>query len=80
MQVYTNRFSIAMNFDSTEVLINFFQNIPQVPEDATKASIAEMQTENVPVANLVMTGQCAHNLLAALQEVLNAPNMNKNEE
>lgn len=79
MQMYTNRFSIAMNFDSTEVMINFFQTLPQVPEGTEKASISEMPTENVPVANLVMTGQCAHNLLAALQEVLDAPNKNRNE-
>lgn len=80
MQTYTNRFNVAMNFDGTEVLVNFFQTLPQVPEGANTVSISEMSTENVPVANLVMTGQCARNLLAALQEVLNAPNMGRVEE
>ncbi|MBR5792387.1 MAG: hypothetical protein IKY34_04705 [Ruminiclostridium sp.] len=79
MQAYTNRFNVAMNFDGSEVMINFFQSVPQVPEDAANAVVAEMPTENIPVANLVMTGQSAHNLLAALQGILNAPHENIEE-
>lgn len=78
MQMYTNRFRVAMNYDGTEVLINFSQNVPQIPDDAEEGRLSEMPTENIPVADLVMTGQCARNLLATLQEVLNTPHTGEN--
>ena len=39
-----------------------------------------MPTEHIPVSTLVMTGQCAQNLLNALQEVFSKYNTNKSEK
>lgn len=71
MQAYTNRFNLAINRDGSEVILNFFQNMPSAEtliehEDSS----AELSTEMTPVANLVMTGRCAHSLLQALQNIL----------
>lgn len=73
MQVYTNRFNIAKNQDGSEVILNFFQNMPKLPDPTGQETIvSEIPTEMTPVANLVMTGQCAHNLLKVLQDILSA--------
>ena len=80
MQMYTNQFTIAMNSDGTEVMINFAQSVPQVPGGAKTGAASEMPTEHIPVSTLVMTGQCAQNLLNALQEVFNKYNTNKCEK
>ena len=72
MQTFTNKFSIAMNQDKTEVIINFFQNIPIVPVgNEPVARVGEMESELIPVSNIVMTGQCARNFLSTLSEMLN---------
>lgn len=70
MQLFTNRFNVMLNQDKTEAIINFYQHAPTVQgiEDADSNAI-ELKIE--PVANLVMTGQCARNLLQVLQDLLN---------
>lgn len=71
MQAFTNKFNIAMNQDKTEVIINFFQNIPTVPVNTEYPQLVrEMTSDVVPVANLVMTGQCAKNFAATLSSML----------
>lgn len=71
MQVFTNKFSVALNQDKSEVIINFFQNIPTIPtaNDQSKV-VREMSSTIIPVANIVMTGQCAHNFVATLSNML----------
>ena len=71
MQTYTNKFNIAINGDRSEVIIDFFQNIPQFPPQ--ERNVQEPMTfhvETLPVANLVMTKQIAQNLLQVLQNIL----------
>lgn len=81
MQVYTNRFNIAKNQDGSEVILNFFQSMPKLPDPAKEETIAsEIPTEMTPVANLVMTGQCAHNLLKVLQDILSMDTIHNGEE
>lgn len=80
MQMYTNQFTIAMNSDGTEVMINFSQSVPKVPGGIKTGAASEMPTEHIPVSTLVMTGQCAQNLLNALQEVFSKCNTNKSEK
>lgn len=71
MQQYTNRFNIAKNQDGSEVILNFYQNVPQFPDPTDQETIvSELKTEHLLVSSLVMTGQCAHNLLRVLQEIL----------
>lgn len=71
MQTYTNRFNVAMNKDGSEIILNFFQNMPELQAVADQdATDSDLPTEMIPVANLVMTGQCAHNLLTVLQNIL----------
>ena len=67
MQSFTNKFSIAMNPDKTEVILDFFQNVPVFENDdvgINKKVDATMQ--KIPVANLVMSGTCARNLADVL--------------
>lgn len=72
MQTFTNKFSIALNQDKTEVMINFFQNVPTLPEtNMTPAEAESISSVIVPVANLVMTGQCAKTLVDVLSDLLN---------
>ena len=80
MQMYTNQFTIAINSDGTEVLINISQSVPKVPGGIKTGAASEMPTEHIPVSTLVMTGQCAQNLLNALQEVFSKYNTNKSEK
>ena len=70
MQMYTNQFTIAMNSES----------VPKVPGGVKTGAASEMPTEHIPVSTLVMTGQCAQNLLNALQEVFSKYNTNKSEK
>lgn len=71
MQMYANRFNIAKNQDGSEVILNFFQNMPQFPDSVDQeAVVTDVPTEMMPVANLVMTSQCARSLLAVLQDIL----------
>ncbi len=73
MQAYVNKFSIALNQDKTEAIINFFQNVPVIPqnEGASKMTVrGEMPAEVIPVVNLVMTGECAHNFARMLLDLL----------
>lgn len=67
MQSFTNKFSIALSQDRTEVVFNFYKNIPLIPEDNPPD---EISVQVVPVANLVMTGQCAKNFSKALSDLL----------
>lgn len=69
MQAYTNKFSIILNQDKSEAIINFYQNIPVLPESGQPA-LSEIPSQVVPVASLAMTGQCAKNLSDALRDLL----------
>ena len=69
MQSFTNKFSIALNQDKTEAIINFYQNIPMIPEDGSNIS-GEIPSQIIPVASLAMTGQCARNFAKALNDLL----------
>lgn len=79
MQTFTNKFTVVLNQDKTEAIINFYQESPAL-SNLSGPLEGPIPTEFSPVANLVMTGQCAHNLLTALQEVLNAPHPNTTED
>lgn len=71
MQAFTNKFSIAVNQDKSEVIINFYQNIPNLPVDLDgSVGLREMQSTVIPVSNLVMSGQCAQNLVSTLSSLL----------
>ena len=71
MQVFTNKFSIALNQDKSEVIINFFQNVPIIPTSNDQPKLVqEMTSEIIPVANIVMTGQCARNFVEMLSNML----------
>lgn len=71
MQVFTNKFSVALNQDKSEVIINFFQNVPIIPTSSDQPKLVrEMASEIVPVANIVMTGQCARNFVETLSNML----------
>ena len=70
MQVYTNRFVIAKNQDGSEIILNCFQNLPKLEVTAPEDDQADLPTETVAVASLVMTRQSAHNLMLALQGLL----------
>ncbi|WP_298016729.1 hypothetical protein [uncultured Dysosmobacter sp.] len=69
MQQYVNKFFIAMNEDKSEVIINFAQNVPTIPESAT-VSPDEFEVQVIPVAGLVMTGEFAENLAKSLSNLL----------
>ena len=70
MQVYTNRFVIAKNQDGSEIILNCFQNLPKLEVTAPEDDQADLPTEALSVASLVMTRQSAHNLMLALQGLL----------
>lgn len=70
MQMYTNRFVIAKNQDASEIILNCFQNLPKLEATDQENEQAELPTETVSVASLVMTRQSARNLMLALQELL----------
>lgn len=71
METFTNRFTVAMTPDKSEVVLNFFQNIPVIPDDVTLSSTPLDQSPTVvPVINLVMTGQCAKSLVDVLSQML----------
>ncbi len=80
MNVFTNQFRIAMNQDKSEVVLNFYQTAPHFTEDtAADASVREFSLAPVePVANLVMTGQCAQRLAEVLNTLL-AKDLTENE-
>ncbi len=74
MQSYINKFNIAINGNRSEVLINFSQSVPQIPNQvANSAKPTEVPVETIPVANLVMTEEVAQNLLQMLQDILKDP-------
>ena len=74
MQSYINKFNIAINGNRSEVLINFSQSVPQIPNQvANSAEATEVPVETIPVANLVMTEEVAQNLLQMLQDILKDP-------
>lgn len=74
MQNYINKFNIAINGNRSEVLINFSQSVPQIPNQvANSAEPTEVPVETIPVANLVMTEEVAQNLLQMLQDILKDP-------
>lgn len=75
MQAYTNKFSIALNQDKSEVILNFFQNVPTIPQqdESENLVVSEFKSEIIPIANLAMTGQCARNLASALLQLLDHP-------
>lgn len=70
MQTFINKFSIAMTPDKTEVVLNFFQHIPTIPDENCSDANKELAPNIEPVANLVMTGQCAHFLVDVLSQML----------
>ena len=69
MQAYTNQFSISMNTGKNEVLINFFQNVP--PVDAfLQPTEQDVETVSLPVAQLIISLDCAQNLTDLLSNLL----------
>lgn len=72
MQIFTNKFNIAMNMDKTEVIINFSQHVPIMPSDNDEltGSAQRPTFENIPVSKIVMTGQQAKNLVTLLSNML----------
>lgn len=73
MQAYTNRFDIIVSSNKSEVMINFSQIAPAVrdpSEDVEGAPAPKFAEDATPVANLVMTGQCARNLANLLLSLL----------
>ena len=78
MQTFTNKFSVAFNQDRSEALINFFQNVPNIPADDSAANgNVQMTSQIIPVANMAMTGQCARNLAEAILKLINAEPLEK---
>lgn len=71
MQTFANKFNIALNQDKSEVIINFFQNIPKIPEvQGTSQVLSEPQADIIPVSNLVMTGQTAQALAETILHLM----------
>ena len=71
MQTFTNKFKIAMNQDKTEVILNFYQSVPEPTTAMDKVHVIQNPERiDAPVANLVMTGQCARSLLSVLGDML----------
>lgn len=73
MHVFTNKFTVAVNHDKSEVILNFYQRTPDVPTDTGPVDLREIPTTLTPVSNLVMSGQCAQNLVATLASLLSQP-------
>lgn len=69
MEVYTNKFSIILNEDKSEAVMNFYQIAPSWIEKEESGE-GEITQEVLPVASLVMTGQCAQNFSKSLQTLL----------
>ena len=71
MQTFANRFNIALNQDQTEVVINFYQNVPRIPDtQGGTQMIPEPQADIIPVSNLVMTGQTARTLAETILHLM----------
>lgn len=73
MQTYVNKFNIALNQDKSEALVDFFQNVPVIPQNNEAMNITfdtNLNTEVIPVVNLVMTGECARQLAMTLLALL----------
>ncbi|WP_312615161.1 hypothetical protein [Oscillibacter sp.] len=70
MHSYTNKFNIFMSEDKTEVLLNFYQNTPSLPESGQPLE-GNLPAQLIPVASMAMTGKLAENLAQALGELLN---------
>ena len=69
MLQFTNKFSVALNHDKSEAIINFYQNTPVLPANG-QTNTEEFPAEITPVANIVMTGDVARQLAHILQELL----------
>lgn len=69
MLLFTNKFSVALNHDKSEAIINFYQNTPVLPANG-QTSGKELPAEITPVADIVMTGEVARQLANILQELL----------
>lgn len=61
MQTFVNTFQIVVNQDKTEVVLNFSQRAPSMNADGAVSGTIEH-----PVSNLVMTGELARQLAAAM--------------
>nr|WP_300828034.1 hypothetical protein [uncultured Oscillibacter sp.] len=70
MEIFTNKFSIILNEDKSEAVMNFYQIAPSWTEKGSSGE-GEIVQEILPVASLVMTGQCAQNFSKSLQTLLN---------
>lgn len=56
MHTFANKFSIALNNDSTEVMITFYQNYPPLEDQPVPANnCRNIVPESEPVSKLVMT-------------------------
>lgn len=72
MYNYTNKFFAAANSDKSEIIISFYQQNPSVDPSAIRENdVTPIEcSEYAPVANVVMTGMCAQNLIRILSSVL----------
>lgn len=72
MYNYTNQFFAAANSDKSEVIISFYQQNPSVDPSAVRENDVTPieRSDYAPVANVVMTGMCARNLIRVLSSVL----------
>lgn len=84
MQFFTNKFSAATNLAKDEVMIKFYQESPVFSPDTGNEAGNEAPTLAIEnVSNLVMTGNCAKNLIEVLQRLLSdetLPETNKPQE
>ena len=74
---YVNRYFGAYNSDRDEVILSFFQESPVLhltPD--TGAGVQKIPVQDVrieSVSELVMSRDCAQNLILVLQQMLNPP-------
>lgn len=71
MQQFTNKFSVAVNQQQTEVLLNFYQDVPEfmLNGEPMEKSIND-QVQSEPVSSLVMTYEFAEKFSKLFQDIL----------
>ena len=81
MQNYTNRFSIAVNKNKSELMLNFYQESPNFDINTLDEGKKNILPSTVDlVANLVMSYSCAEDLIHALQKIISDDNPCENEK
>lgn len=65
MLEYVNRFNFAINDKHTECVMNFMQEHPKLDENGKIVGV-----ESHVVSSVVMTEQCARNMLDVMQQLI----------